>query len=534
MRIILMGPKSSGKTITGRAFAEEARVNFFDLDEVIMQQYHRDRKEELNIGEIYLRLGREGFRSLESEALSGLDKTDWCVISVGGSTPMSPEARRKLRRNSILVLFTASLEVLWERTLQRGRMPAYLLEEDDPRAAFFRRVESFLDVIRPYADIIIDKSRLTPEEAVKALREAVADEFQLRMESPNSFGKIVRVTTFGESHGPALGAVLDGVPPGIDISIEKIQREMARRRPGQSQVSTSRRETDEVEILSGIFEGRTTGAPIAMLIRNQNQNSVHYEYLRQVFRPGHADFTFFQKFGLRDHRGGGRSSGRETASRVAAGTVARAILQKRGINIIAFAEEIGGIKGKNVDLSAIENNSVRSADPTAASLMESRIIEARENGDSVGGIVQLRVQGVPAGLGDPIFFKLDARLTMAIMSLGAVKGVEIGSGFQAAAMTGSEQNDQMEDGRFLSNHAGGILGGISSGQDIIIRLAVKPTPSISRHQSSVDEEGNNIRLSIEGRHDPCIVPRLIPVVEAMTALVLLDACEMQKGLKGEQ
>ncbi len=534
MRIILIGPKSSGKTVTGRAFAAQVGLDFLDLDDLVAAAWAARHGEQVTIREVYRRSGgAAAFAALELAALEGVAERDWCVLSVGGSTPMQPAARRRLRENAIMVLFTARPEVLWQRTLARGGMPAYLSEESDPETAFKTRVEGFLEVVTPYADIVIDKSELSLTQAAQALGEAVADEMQLRMRSPSSFGELVRVTTFGESHGPAVGAVLDGIPPGIEFGTADIQHELDRRRPGQSRVSTARNEADRVEILSGVFEGKTTGAPIAMVIRNRDQKPSQYDDLRKVFRPGHADLAFFRKFGLRDHRGGGRSSGRETAGRVAAGALARRILQERGIEIFAFAEEIGGIKGEGVDLSSIDDNPVRAADAAAAKRMEQRIMQAKAEGDSVGGIVQVRVRGVPAGLGDPVFFKLDARLAMALMSLGAVKGVEVGSGFRAAAMAGSQHNDQMRDRRFLSNHAGGILGGISSGQEIVLRLAVKPTASIAKPQAAIDMQGRNVELAIDGRHDPCIVPRLVVVAEAMTALVLLDAFEMQKALSGQ-
>ncbi|HSV96030.1 MAG TPA: chorismate synthase [Spirochaetota bacterium] len=352
------------------------------------------------------------------------------------------------------------------------------------------------------------------------------------MRSPSSFGEVLRVTTFGESHGPAVGAVLDGVPPMVELSEVDIQRELDRRRPGQSAVTTPRAEEDRVHILSGVFEGKTTGAPICMLIYNKDQDSSKYEAIRDVFRPGHADFTLWKKFGIRDHRGGGRSSGRETAGRVAAGAVAKKLLAEHGISVTAFAQEIAGIRGEVEDLGFIESNPVRAADPSAAKLMEEAIIRARAEKDSVGGVVRLVVRGVPAGLGDPVFYKIDARLAMALFSIGAVKGVEIGAGFKSARLRGSENNDPMRDGAFLSNNAGGILGGITTGADIVACVAVKPTPSIFRGQDTVDTDGNSRSISVEGRHDPCIVPRIVPVVEAMAAIVLLDALEIQRKIKG--
>ncbi len=327
----------------------------------------------------------------------------------------------------------------------------------------------------------------------------------------NTFGRSFRITTFGESHGPALGVVIDGCPPGIALSEEDIQPFLDRRRPGQSPLMSPRREEDRVEILSGVFEGRTTGAPVSLIVRNADSRSEDYEALREVFRPGHADYTWWKKFGIRDHRGGGRSSGRETVSRVASGAVAAKVLGLRGIRIGSRILEVYGC--------------------TSPEDMEHAIEGAMQAGDSVGGIVEITASGIPPGLGDPVFGKLDAMIGMAMLSIGAVKGVEIGEGFAAARMRGSEQNDQMDEDGFLSNHAGGILGGISTGADIVVRIAVKPTPSIAREQRTVDMGGKERAISVRGRHDPCIVPRLAPVAEAMLALVLADALLLQEGTR---
>jgi chorismate synthase len=318
----------------------------------------------------------------------------------------------------------------------------------------------------------------------------------------NTFGRNFRITTFGESHGPALGVVIDGCPAGMALSESDIQPFLDRRRPGTSPLTSPRKESDKIEILSGIFEGKTTGTTIALMVRNENQQSKDYEELREKFRPGHADFTYQEKYGIRDHRGGGRSSGRETLSRVAAGAVAMKCLAKRGITITGTICEVHGKK-----------------DPAE---MEQEILAAKAAGDSVGGIVQVTATGCPTGLGDPVFGKLDALIAGAMMGIGAVKGVEIGDGFAAAEKFGSENNDPMTADGFLSNHAGGILGGISSGQDIIVRIAVKPTPSIAKIQKTRDIHGNVVDISVGGRHDPCIVPRIVPVAEAMLALVLMD------------
>jgi chorismate synthase len=319
----------------------------------------------------------------------------------------------------------------------------------------------------------------------------------------NTFGRNFRCTTFGESHGRALGVVIDGCPPGLPLTEEDIQPLLDRRRPGTGPLVSARGEPDRVEILSGVFEGRTTGAPVALLVENRDQKPGDYDALRDVFRPGHADITYQAKYGIRDHRGGGRSSGRETVGRVAAGAVAMKVLALRGIRIRGEIREIHGA--------------------TTPEQWEQEIRLAQAAGDSVGGIVEIVAEGCTPGLGDPVMGKLDAGIAGALMGIGAVKGVEIGSGFAAARKFGSENNDPMVPGGFLSNHAGGILGGISTGQEIVVRIAVKPTPSISKPQQTVDTGGKPREIRVEGRHDPCIVPRIVPVAEAMLALVLVDA-----------
>jgi len=338
----------------------------------------------------------------------------------------------------------------------------------------------------------------------------------------NTFGEIFRVTTWGESHGPAIGVVIDGCPSGIDLDEAVIQKDLDRRRPGQSEVTTPRSESDTVMILSGVFEGQTTGTPISLQIKNRDSDSSQYDNLRDVFRPGHADFTFFKKFGIRDHRGGGRSSGRETASRVAAGAIAKCVTEKSGVEIVAYARQIGDICAETIDYSVIESNPVRCPDPLAAVKMKDLILAAKDDGDSVGGIVEIVVKNCPPGLGDPVFDRLDAELAKALMSIGTIKGVEIGSGFDVVMKKGSENNDELSSDGFLSNNAGGILGGISTGQDIIIRIAVKPTSSILREQRTINRKGEDATIKIEGRHDPCIVPRVVPVAESMVALVIAD------------
>jgi chorismate synthase len=324
----------------------------------------------------------------------------------------------------------------------------------------------------------------------------------------NTFGRNFRITTFGESHGPAMGVVIDGCAAGITLTENDIQPLLDRRRPGTSPLTSPRQEADRVEILSGTFEGKTTGTPIALMVRNEHQQSKDYEELKEKFRPGHADFTYQEKFGIRDHRGGGRSSGRETLSRVAAGAVAMKCLATWGIIIKGSISEVHG-----------------KTDPVE---MEKEILAAKKAGDSVGGIVEITATGCPTGLGDPVFGKLDAQIAGAMMGIGAVKGVEIGDGFAVAGTFGSENNDPMTADGFSSNHAGGILGGISSGQDIIVRIAVKPTPSIATVQQTRDIQGNACEISVGGRHDPCIVPRIVPVAEAMLALVLID-CVLEQA-----
>ena len=341
--------------------------------------------------------------------------------------------------------------------------------------------------------------------------------------SGNTFGHLFRVTTFGESHGPGLGVIIDGVPAGLRLDPEQIQHDLDRRRPGQSKVSTMRKEADEVEILSGVMDGVTTGTALAMLIRNTDQRSRDYGNLATCFRPGHADYGYFKKYGIRDYRGGGRSSGRETAMRVAAGSVAKQLQAHYGVTIQAYTLRLGGVDAAKVDLAAVESNIVRSADPDAAEAMIAAIRAAQAEMDSVGGIIECRADGVPAGLGEPVFDKLDALIAHAVLSIGGIKGIEFGSGFAAADLRGSVNNDPITPDGFTSNHAGGIIGGISNGNTILFRAAMKPTSSIAKEQKTIDEAGSAVTISVHGRHDPCLVPRAVPVVEAMTALVLIDA-----------
>ncbi len=346
----------------------------------------------------------------------------------------------------------------------------------------------------------------------------------------NTFGDLFRVTTWGESHGPAIGAVVDGCPPGLELEERDIQAWLDLRKPGGGPSASPRREEDRVEILSGVFEGRTTGTPIALLIRNRDAASRDYDDLRDVFRPGHGDFGYAQKYGIRDHRGGGRSSGRETAARVAAGAVASKVLAAAGIRVFAYTRELGGIAVRDVRLREADRNDLRCPDPEAAARMAARLEEARQAGDSLGGIVEIVVQGCPPGLGEPVFDKLDADLARALMGIGTVKGVEIGAGFEAARMTGSECNDALVPGGFRTNRAGGILAGISTGQDIVLRAACKPIPSIGREQETVDASGKPVVLAVRGRHDVCVIPRVLPVCEAMVTLVLADHLLRQRAI----
>jgi chorismate synthase len=343
----------------------------------------------------------------------------------------------------------------------------------------------------------------------------------------STYGTAFRITTWGESHGPALGVVVDGCPAGLAIDEAMIQHDLDRRRVGQSKVTSPRNEGDRVQVLSGVFEGRTTGAPISLITYNADADSSKYDVIRDLYRPGHADYTYWMKYGHRDHRGGGRSSARETWGRVAAGAIARAILRQIGVDIFAFTVQIGNVQSETFSRDEIDENLVRAADPAAAERMVAAIEQVKVEKDSLGGIVEVRAEGVPPGLGEPTAGKLDALVAQAMLSIPATKGVEIGYGFDAVAMRGSEHNDAFyvdEVGRVRtrSNHAGGTLGGISNGETIVARVAIKPTSSVSREQETVDIYGNPRSILVEGRHDPCVVPRAVPVVEAMLCLVLAD------------
>ena len=356
----------------------------------------------------------------------------------------------------------------------------------------------------------------------------------------NSFGHIFRLTSFGESHGVAIGGVIDGMPAGIRVDMDFIQSELDRRRPGQSRLTTARNEADQVEVLSGVFEGQTTGQPIGFLVRNTNQHSGDYDELREVFRPSHADFTYWQKYGIRDHRGGGRSSARETISRVVAGAFAKLALQQLGITIQAYTQQVGDIalsgNYEDYDLDLSETNDVRCPDPATAARMAELISQVKAEGDTIGGIISCVIKGCPIGLGEPAFGKLHAELAHAMLSINAAKGFEYGMGFAGVAQRGSEQNDIFilgEDGEITTrtNRSGGIQGGISNGQDIYFRVAFKPVATLLREQQTVTTEGEPTTLKARGRHDPCVLPRAVPVVEAMAAITILDNYLLNKSVR---
>ncbi len=355
----------------------------------------------------------------------------------------------------------------------------------------------------------------------------------------NTFGHIFRVTTFGESHGEAIGGVIDGMPAGIKVNVDFIQHELDRRRPGQSRLTTARKETDQVELLSGIFEGETTGCPIGFIVRNENQHSSDYEEMRHAFRPSHADFTYTEKYGLRDYRGGGRSSARETISRVVAGAFAKIALQQLGISIQAYTQQVGDIAlsgtYEDYDLSQTEKNDVRCPDDSTAERMAQLITSVKAEGDTIGGVIACVVKGCPIGLGEPAFSKLHADLGAAMLSINAVKGFEYGMGFAGVNQRGSEQNDIFEPSSegitTRTNRSGGIQGGISNGQDIYFRIAFKPVATLLREQETVTDQGEATILKARGRHDACVLPRAVPVVEAMTAITLLDHYLLNKTVK---
>lgn len=348
----------------------------------------------------------------------------------------------------------------------------------------------------------------------------------------SSFGQVFRISTFGESHGGAVGVVVDGVTPGIDLVPEDVQKQLDRRKPGQSDITTPRKEPDTVNILSGIFENKTTGTPLFMVLYNSDADPSAYFNIKDMFRPGHADYTYYKKYGIRDWRGSGRASGRETAGRVAAGAVARKLLERRGVSVLAYTTKAAGISCETFDPTVIEKNPLRACDPDAAVRMVEKINRIKAENDSAGGIIECRVRGVAPGIGEPVFDKLDAEIAHAMLSIGAIKGIEFGAGFRVADMTGSQHNDAMGPDGYLTNNAGGIIGGISNGEEIIFRVAVKPTSSIAKPQKTVDLAGNERTIVTEGRHDACICPRVVPVVEAMVCIVLEDLYKRQAAMLG--
>ncbi|WP_345953121.1 chorismate synthase [Mucilaginibacter sp. PAMB04168] len=359
----------------------------------------------------------------------------------------------------------------------------------------------------------------------------------------NSFGQIFRITTFGESHGVAIGVIIDGCPAGLPVDMEYIQAELDKRKPGQSKITTQRKESDTVQILSGMFDGKTTGTPIAMLIPNEDQRSKDYSHNTDVFRPSHADYTYFTKYGIRDHRGGGRSSARETAARVAAGAVAKLLLKTAGMDVLAHVSSVGTIDAPNISITSAnefleirEANIVRCADPATAEEMIARIDEIRKQGDTIGGKISCTITNCPVGLGEPVFDKLHADLGKAMLSINAVHGFEYGSGFTGSEMLGSEHNDifikeASGEVKTLTNFSGGIQGGISNGMPIEFKVAFKPVATIMTNQNTIDAEGNAAQIQGKGRHDPCVVPRAVPIVEAMAALVLADHWLRDKTVK---
>lgn len=345
----------------------------------------------------------------------------------------------------------------------------------------------------------------------------------------NTFGNLFTLTSFGESHGTAVGGVVDGMPAGVEIDLDFIQKELNRRRPGQSKLTTSRKEADQVELLSGVFEGKSTGAPIGFIVKNTNQHSKDYDNMRELFRPSHADYTYFKKFGIRDHRGGGRSSARITIARCVGGALAKLALRQLGIEIKAYTSQVGPIKlekdYRKYDLDLIEQTAVRCPDKEKAAEMEALIDEVKTAGDTIGGVITGIIKGCPVGLGEPEFYKLHAQLGAAMLGINAAKGFEYGEGFDNMTARGSEQNDVMianDSSAWLSNHSGGIQGGISNGQDIYFRVAFKPVATILQPQNTVDIEGQSTTFKAQGRHDPCVLPRAVPIVEAMAAMVILD------------
>jgi chorismate synthase len=529
MKIVIAGPKGAGKSTVGKALAEITGLSLVETDQMIEAHFEKVCGRKLTCRQIYHEFGEQKFRQAEKDIIGDLENADWQIIVCGGSSLIDAHSRQALQKNAVWIYLKAQTDAIWAR-MEKDGLPPWLQENPWAKDQLSQNDAFREALLAPFSDIIIDTTDKQPAEIAGQIADELSRLLAIRQTASNTYGDIIRVTTFGESHGPAIGAVFDGVRPGIEITAEDIQAQLNRRRPGQSDVTTPRDEKDQVEILSGVFDGKTTGAPIAMVIFNRDHDSSKYEGIKDLFRPGHADYTFYKKYGIRDHRGGGRSSGRETAGRVTCGAVARKWLTQKGVKIIAHSIEIAGIKAQSCDYDAIEKNDVRCADTAAAEIMKQAILAAKDDNDSVGGIVKLEIHGLPAGLGDPVFGKLDARITGAIMTIGAIKGIEIGQGFGLTRLRGSQSNDNMSDGGFKTNNAGGITGGISTGQTICLQIAVKPTSSIARPQQTIDHDGRTCPIETHGRHDPCIVPRIIPVIENMTALALYDCWQIQSRI----
>ena len=347
----------------------------------------------------------------------------------------------------------------------------------------------------------------------------------------NSFGKIFKITTWGESHGEATGVIIDGVPANIELTENDINKELERRKSGNFKFSTPRKESDKAKILSGVFKNKTLGTPISIIVYNEDVKSSHYEKIKNKFRPGHADFTYFKKFDIYDYRGGGRASARETVARVAAGAVAKKILEKYSIEIYSYTVEVAGIKATNIDIKNFGKNPFFFVDKEKVDFIINKAKEIKKKGDSFGGIVETLIKNIPAGLGEPVFDKFEAVLSHAVMSIGAIKGIEFGKGFESARLMGSENNDEISKNGFLTNNAGGVLGGITTGEDVIFRVAIKPIPSISIEQKTIDIKGDENKIKIKGRHDVCAIPRINVVIEAMTAIIIADFLLQNERLK---
>lgn len=530
MKIVIIGAKASGKSTFGKELHKNLNIPYLEIDDLVEESYQKEFHKKKSCKQIFDQIGETEFRKREELAVASLEDTNWKIIITGGSTFMSTESRRILRNNALIIYCTCNQDILLERI--DGQTAG---SKGISKSVFLKWYQEDIvrkdELYRPFADIIIDTGKQSLADTVNEAREMIAREMGVRCTAANTFGDQIRITTFGESHGVALGAIVDGLPAGIPLSDADIQNELDKRKPGQSKVTTPRKETDKINILSGLFKGKTTGTPMALVIYNKDSDSSKYEEIKHLFRPGHADFSFYKKYGHTDYRGGGRSSGRETVARVAGGAIAKKILSERGTSFFAHAVQIGKVTAEKIDFAEIEKNIVRCADTQAAEKMVAEIEEARANNDSIGGIVRLEIQGLPAGLGDPVFAKLNARLIYGISTIGAVKGIEIGAGFNVASMRGSTANDEISQQGFESNNAGGIIGGISTGQPIVLRVAVKPTPSISQEQKTTTVDGNDATVSVKGRHDPCIIPRIIPVIENMAALVILDTWEIQTRLR---